>query len=397
MQIDIPALNAGIALFTAYVAACLLLVSRQQWRQLGVRAWLGASALIALGHGLNACSAWGWPGWLVGDIAIHLIALGGLGHLWGCRAFLGHPIGLRPYMLAALAFVALELVLYQVGSLRAYLTCLWAGLAAVNLCVVLTLLQHRQQLGRGTLSVLCLGFGLVGLVYLETTLEELFFPITLQPGAPPHPVYVVGAVLLVAAQIAKGMGFLMLINARLEQSLRLAAQQDALTGTLNRRGFFDQALRVRQRAQASPWAVLMVDLDHFKAINDFHGHQLGDAVLQAVADRISGVLRSHDLIGRYGGEEFVVLLPGADAPLALRVAERMRQAVGTSPLLAQAPQVKLTLCVGIAAADSAAITSLDTLIAQADAALYVAKRDGRDRVQLHSDDLPSHTAPAPLS
>jgi diguanylate cyclase (GGDEF)-like protein len=121
----------------------------------------------------------------------------------------------------------------------------------------------------------------------------------------------------------------------------------------------------------------MVDIDHFKSYNDRHGHQRGDELLQTVADAISAAVRDGDVVYRYGGEEFSVLLPGTDVATAASVAERVRTAVATATSGFAEP---VTVSVGVAA-EAAPIAPTD-LVERADTALYAAKQDGRDRIAL---------------
>jgi diguanylate cyclase (GGDEF)-like protein len=170
------------------------------------------------------------------------------------------------------------------------------------------------------------------------------------------------------------------LTAQLSEALAAASQQaatDGLTGLPNRRSLdrlLDAQLAMAQR-EGRPFSVLMLDLDHFKAVNDTHGHAVGDAVLRGFGQRIQAQLRRSDVCARYGGEEFCVVLPGTAAALALDTGERLRRAVAGAPL---AQNVGVTVSVGVAtwqAGDDAA-----TLLARADDALYTAKRTGRDRV-----------------
>ena len=170
------------------------------------------------------------------------------------------------------------------------------------------------------------------------------------------------------------------LAAQLQQALAAMARQastDALTGLPNRRSLDDaMAVQLTLAAQeARPFAVLMLDLDHFKAINDTHGHATGDAVLRAFAERLEGELRRSDSCARYGGEEFVVVLGDTPLELALEVAERLRRAVGETPLVPG-----LTATVSVGATCHRPGDGMADLLARADAALYDAKRAGRDRV-----------------
>jgi diguanylate cyclase (GGDEF)-like protein len=161
------------------------------------------------------------------------------------------------------------------------------------------------------------------------------------------------------------------------RALRMAATRDDLTGLLNRKAFLDLAAEhIADTAVSKPAGVLILaDLDHFKAVNDTYGHAAGDAVLQAFAAACQATVRSTDLAGRYGGEEFVLLIPGASAERAERIANEV------SRRLAQASKAGLqmpTVSYGVATYHPGA-AGLDALIASADAALYTAKSLGRDR------------------
>lgn len=161
------------------------------------------------------------------------------------------------------------------------------------------------------------------------------------------------------------------------EALRVQATTDSLTGLLNRGQFLRLAQRAEARASLNgqPSTLLLLDLDHFKQVNDTRGHAVGDAVLSGFADRCAAQLRTHDLIGRIGGEEFAVLLPGTDQNDGTVIAERLRQTVAASPIAG----VPVTVSIGVAAARA----SLDDTMHGADMALYEAKRSGRDRVVVY--------------
>jgi len=165
-----------------------------------------------------------------------------------------------------------------------------------------------------------------------------------------------------------------------QEALRFQATRDALTGIYNRGAALKRLEEEldRARRENKPLSVLMMDIDHFKKINDTYGHLVGDTVLKEMVRRIQGVLRSYDVVGRFGGEEFVVILPNADGDIAGRVAERIRAAVSAHPVTDGGVSVSVTLSAGVAA--SGTTLAVDALIQAADEALYQAKRTGRNRV-----------------
>jgi diguanylate cyclase (GGDEF)-like protein len=160
------------------------------------------------------------------------------------------------------------------------------------------------------------------------------------------------------------------------------AQTDPLTGVLNRRSLIErlEAACARARTRGLPIALLFIDLDHFKEINDTFGHPAGDACLHAIVGPIQAELRNSDVIGRYGGEEFVVILSSADAAAAQPIAERILRRVADVRVTGYGEPIGLTCSIGIATSDMLGVWG-QHLIARADAAVYVAKRAGRNRVQ----------------
>jgi diguanylate cyclase (GGDEF)-like protein len=184
-------------------------------------------------------------------------------------------------------------------------------------------------------------------------------------------------------------GFDISRHKELETQLRELATRDALTGLLNRRAFMEggTALFEHCRRHAQPCTVLMIDIDHFKRINDLHGHQAGDEALRACSQAIASALRDADLLGRLGGEEFAALLPYSTTGGAFKISERIRQAL--SHLELHSPQGNpLLLTVSIGVAESRAThAGIEALLADADQALYRAKATGRNKVLVHEPVL----------
>ena len=177
--------------------------------------------------------------------------------------------------------------------------------------------------------------------------------------------------------------FVLLCFERIRAELHRAATTDALTGLPNRRTITERAsvLLALAHAGQQPFSVAVIDVDYFKAINDQHGHNIGDLVLQAVAANLRAHCRGEEVVGRQGGEEFVALLPEADAAGAHRAAERLRTAVADqSVAVGPDTSLQVTVSIGIATGTSNSLPDFDTLLKRADMALYDAKANGRNRV-----------------
>lgn len=161
---------------------------------------------------------------------------------------------------------------------------------------------------------------------------------------------------------------------------RQEARTDSLTGLWNRKAF-DEQLAIQTaiaRRYELPLSVVLLDIDHFKQINDTHGHAVGDAVLQELARRLRKSVRDADLIARYGGEEFAILLPQTDLAGGVQLAERIRQQIASSPLRIPGGEIQLTASAGVASLIPE--VSASELTRRADAALYQSKQFGRNRV-----------------
>lgn len=170
---------------------------------------------------------------------------------------------------------------------------------------------------------------------------------------------------------------------QLQTEFRKQALRDPLTGVLNRRAVLDMLERelLRARRIGYPVAIAMVDLDAYKQVNDNFGHQAGDTAMASLAARIESQLRPYDAVGRYGGDEFMVVLSNCSASRAQVICERIRSAVAASPFpIRHDAEVSITLSAGVTAAEPGETVSVCSLIQRADAALYQAKEAGRDRI-----------------
>jgi two-component system, cell cycle response regulator len=177
-------------------------------------------------------------------------------------------------------------------------------------------------------------------------------------------------------------------NQRLVRELESLSRNDALTNVLNRRSFDDGLAQEVARAtrHGHPLGVVMLDIDHFKKINDTHGHPGGDEVLRFFAQTVKATLREGDALFRYGGEEFTALLPHADGAGAVAAARRIVSAVAAAPVTVGGKRVAITTSAGVACLGPSARTG-EQLVGMADGALYAAKQSGRNRAVLHGPRL----------
>jgi diguanylate cyclase (GGDEF)-like protein len=187
--------------------------------------------------------------------------------------------------------------------------------------------------------------------------------------------------IMIASEFANQVA-IALENARILQETQTQAITDALTGIYNRRGLFQTGEFEFQRARRiqRPFSILMFDIDHFKKVNDTYGHAVGDQILQQMAQRCEKTSRTTDLVGRYGGEEFIVLLTETNLEAAKIIGERLRQSIMNTSFNTDAGALVVTASIGVT--ESTPTDTLNTLIERADAALYKAKHAGRNCVAI---------------
>lgn len=171
---------------------------------------------------------------------------------------------------------------------------------------------------------------------------------------------------------------------RARENLHYRATHDSLTGLLNREAILDMLERelARSERERTPISVLLADLDHYKDVNDSHGHPVGDHVLREIGGRLVRAVRGYDLVGRYGGEEFLLILGGCSATEAMARAEQLRQAVEASPIATSCGPIAITVSIGVLPAQEWAYPPSETILREVDVALYAAKADGRNRCRL---------------
>jgi two-component system, cell cycle response regulator len=184
-----------------------------------------------------------------------------------------------------------------------------------------------------------------------------------------------------------------LITAR--EELRFQATHDALTGLLNRSSVLEAINRERSRQvrEGGSLGIILADLDHFKHINDTYGHLVGDTVLKETARRMANCVRPYDSVGRYGGEEFLIVAPTADDKGSMSLAERMRETIASAPVETSSGSIRVTASFGVVISSSQKTAEPNALLHNVDTALYRAKELGRNRCEL-ADGLTSNRMPA---
>jgi len=171
-------------------------------------------------------------------------------------------------------------------------------------------------------------------------------------------------------------------NARIFQEVEYAAAHDALTGLSNRRKFMLDAEKELKRAARHQFSIslIIMDIDHFKKINDTFGHPAGDSVLIHLGQILTKEIRAYDLVGRYGGEEFILFMPETSLKTAALIAERIRKNIASTPIMVDGHSISLTISMGLVSNDAAKEQDFEFMLKQADALLYQAKQAGRNRI-----------------
>ena len=387
----------GRSLLAVTAALCLLfgLIALTLERRLrqplpGLRMWAVSNFLLAL--------------------AATLHALEGITPLW-VPALAGHAFLLLGRACAVTALCQLDRRRVPARLLSTLCVALFLGVAATLLvwpsfptrslvmaaglslfsgwCAVLLFVGAPLSISR---SLTLLGFAGIALANLSRMLahaQQIDAGVEADLASPAIALFIG---VMVIFEVLCNVGFVLIVTDRMHEWVLQLARTDHLTGALSRGALYTQAARDLQlaRRQQTYTAAFIVDIDHFKTINDTYGHAAGDAVLRHVASHGQAVLRCTDLFGRYGGDEFVAILPETDLLTAAAIAERLRVAVGDpAPGLCPLPRglPAVTVSIGVAAV-AAGSGDIDALVAQADQALYTAKKAGRNRTRV-ADEAPA--------
>ena len=376
----------SLLLVTMALSAVMLLVlsSLRRSGARGIREWSAANATAVVAMPLFAARG-AVPDVLSIEVANTLLLGTTVLMLAGFRRHLQLPVPWRRLgFCVALGLFLIVVLHHGVDSISGRVVAMSLLHAALCLEMGVLLLpqvgwpaQNKRRYPR--LFTICACFGIAAIQLVRAVV----YAIPLAGVALPWPdavlsmsFFSIGALALPALTL----GAVMMANAELVARARHAADHDHLTGARSRRAFFDLAARERARAlrSGSPLSLLLFDVDHFKRINDTHGHATGDRVLADIVARAGAVVRNIDVVARLGGEEFAVLLPDTAADTALLVAERLREALDRAPDGAARIDAGYTVSIGVATL--LADESIDAMLSRADAALYVAKAGGRNAV-----------------
>ncbi|HEX4332561.1 MAG TPA: GGDEF domain-containing protein [Usitatibacter sp.] len=378
-MIDLRTLLLLVAVADAAAAVIIAYSAGRRLRH-GVASWIAALACRAIAVGTLAAGI---------QPPAHALAIG--------SAFLALSITLQGASLlaydgrklpawvhtAVLAGVALPFALLGNDPASAML---FGGIVFGTLLVLLAAIAVQVNpvvAGRARArTVLVATFATGAVVFYIRGVAAMLVSDPLQPLVNPTGFQSALFVAAVAAALASTLGFMLLHKERAEGDAVRMATLDPLTGAYNRRTFHEIAEREMARARRAGQAlsIIMVDIDHFRPVNEAHGNRVGDEMLQRVADLIRSALRKEDMLVRYGGEEFLVLLPEVPGPGAVVVAGRIRKAVEASPFLVSGTSIAATVSVGVSARLDEGPESMEHLIARAEEALSLAKQRGRNRV-----------------
>ena len=388
MTIDGRSLLAVVAALCVVFSLVVLALERRIRQPMpGLRMWAVANLLLgfaAAAHMLQGVV----PIWMPAIVGNWAMLIGRTTSVVALRQFDRRPVPVHTLSaVCAVLMLAVASTVFVSPDPRLRAMVMVAGMAALAVWGVFSLaVSAPPSVSRAMTMVGLGGWAVANLVRLWMVAHLADGNAVLNLNAP-HVAAYLGA--LVIMDVLCNVGFVLLITDRMHDWVLQLARTDHLTGALSRGALYTQAARDLQRArrQHSFTAAFIVDIDHFKCINDECGHAAGDAVLRHVAQHGQQVLRCTDLFGRYGGDEFVAVLPDTDLLTAAAIAERLRISVCEPAPGLPAGSPPVTVSIGVAAV-AGGCEGIDDLIAQADHALYNAKHAGRNRTRVADEAIP---------
>ena len=368
----------------------LLISKRLHGKKMGMDFFAVGNLLLGLAYVLQLVE--GGPAWSVMSVVNHTLTLASpIAYGLGVMRFFGYPAPLlRPLMAFAIAYTALQvLVQWSLGPVARY--ALLSGMSALLfLMMALTALYGVRTFAKHLywemaffallIGGICVLNAIKFVKVLDGGLEALHMGSHFQMV---FYIYMSSLATVVPPSIV------WLVLRRLTDDLSSMAARDPMTQLLNRRGLSEALDRYFNLRQAAPAFLMLLDVDHFKRINDTHGHQIGDAVLCRVAEVLRNTVRRGDLTARIGGEEFVAICTDSDGAGVLQLAERMRKAVEnqTIEISGSDEPLRCTVTIGVSG-DFASLPALEGAMRAADAALYRGKAAGRNRVESNGASAP---------
>jgi diguanylate cyclase (GGDEF)-like protein len=392
MHLDTPTVSFITVLVTCLETGILVALWRIHRGMRGLSFWAAGAMAISIGVlGIYLRSGMLPSASLV--VANFFVLAGFILTWWGIEAFFGRPL---PYRLGAVIFVmaAIGVIYFTAESnSRLRIVTLLGSFVLLSVLRVHSMLRDLRPSTRFSQILSGMTLGTQSLFYLALALAVWSLPAVERPLAQ---LPILGWIFLIPMLLSITVVFaaILLVNQTIAARLQEAARRDALTEALTRRAL-DEAAEIevaRSNRHHTPLSLLMIDIDHFKLVNDQYGHPAGDMVLRRFAVATQHCLRREDLFGRVGGEEFCTLLPNTPAAGAALLAERIRKAVADLAIEVDGHHLSLKVSIGVATLGEHGKAWQD-LVRQADAALYAAKRAGRNRVVI-ADAIPLPAAAA---
>lgn len=391
-QLDMMTLVVMCLLINSALAVMLLMVGRHIAQARGIREWALGIALISLGLVLATGMIRQHSDIWMLIPANMLFAYGNGLFLTAIRSFRGKPtrhlLPLFFSLIAMLINILFVLALHDLQLRVLFTSLLYAGINAA--CARELLRQPEKELQSAYLLTGGV-FAIFALIMASRATAAWADPqrVLLQP---PHPAMTASGILVFVGLtlLCSTLGYILLLTYRMAAQMERLASHDSLTGALNRRSLDAMAGPVVAQTLRSGGnlTALLMDIDHFKAVNDRYGHQTGDRVLRRFASIVGKATRSGDYFARYGGEEFCVLMPNASEQDGCRLAERLRHAFSETPLSGDGGQFHCTVSIGVSDYRLCG-PDFDSLLKGADNALYHAKQSGRNCVKPASEQRPA--------
>ncbi|MCE9634046.1 MAG: GGDEF domain-containing protein [Methylophilales bacterium] len=381
MNFDIHTMLFMVISLTLLLSALMALAGLQVKNLRGVRYWALASLCLSFALFFTFTPLMVSRGWTILLGAMFMGAGFCLQYL-GIQAFEKKRCNWRMFTLCMLLLFAQNLI-FSVIEPSTHSRAIANSLvyAVINGMAARSLLIRIEQPLRTAYWFTGICFAVLTVVFLERSITVYVTPpdaYNLYASIPINPLTFFGASMM---QLCLTFGFVLMLNYRLAVDLQSLASRDALTGVLNRRSLEEAAAKLWARCSRTgeTLAVMMIDVDHFKSVNDKFGHQVGDEVLRRLASVAEHSVRIDDYFARYGGEEFCVLLPATTEEAAVVLAERLRQAYAATTMNFDGEFLHSTISIGVADSEHAGL-EFALLVAAADQALYRAKQTGRNRV-----------------